>query len=256
MATIVGSGMTPTPAMLRFYLERPEIHTYVCEEDGEVIGTGAATSYGRRTGWLGVIAVAPAHRGRGLGKALTQWGIEALRSRGAESILLTATPAGRPVYEKLGFVAGRPYLAFMGAGTTGEQAGLRPLAPGDWPALEALDFAATGERRGALLRALGAGYGVGAEGALRGFYLPAVWGGGPAIAADEEAGRLLIDQARRVRGAEPLRIMVPEANEAAVHYLRSLGFTPGNGPVHMVLGPMPEPYRPERIWGLFSFALG
>jgi len=47
----------------------------------------------------------PEHRGRGLARALTQQAIAETRSRGIRTLSLHASQYGRPLYEKLGFVA-------------------------------------------------------------------------------------------------------------------------------------------------------
>lgn len=44
----------------------------------------------------------PDHQGRGAGRLLMRWGIDVADEKGLE-ILLNATPAGKPVYERYGF---------------------------------------------------------------------------------------------------------------------------------------------------------
>jgi hypothetical protein len=50
-----------------------------------------------------MVLVAPALRGRGIGRLLMEHALAHLRSAGVTTIKLDATPAGKPLYEKLGF---------------------------------------------------------------------------------------------------------------------------------------------------------
>lgn len=258
-AVCAAAGLSTPAEAIRFYLDHPDIITYVAEANGTVVGTGAATSFGNRSGWLGAIAVLPEHQGRGVGRTLTEWGQHALRDRGVKSVVLLASARGRNLYERMGYKAGTDYLVLEGQGRAWppNAANLRPLMPRDWEEVLALDFGATGEQRSDLLRAMGPGYvAVDRNGHVIGYHATAPWGGGPAAAVDPDTGRLLLDLMRGLRGREAMTARVPEVNRAALAHLQAEGFAETYRCTYMVLGPWPEPYRPERLWGLFSFALG
>jgi ribosomal protein S18 acetylase RimI-like enzyme len=51
------------------------------------------------------VYVAPAWRRRGVGEALMRAVLDALAARGIRRIVLHASDNGRPLYERLGFVA-------------------------------------------------------------------------------------------------------------------------------------------------------
>ena len=77
----------------------------VAESDGEVVGHiafSAASIGGSSTGWfvLGPVAVQPARQGEGIGRALVEAGLDALRSRGAGGCVLVGDPA---FYVRFGF---------------------------------------------------------------------------------------------------------------------------------------------------------
>ena len=77
----------------------------VAESDGEVVGHiafSAAAIGGSSTGWflLGPVAVQPARQGGGIGRALAETGLDALRSRGACGCVLVGDPA---FYGRFGF---------------------------------------------------------------------------------------------------------------------------------------------------------
>ena len=87
---------------LDFATRHPETHPFVAEADGEIVGTGVLSVNGS-VGWIGTIWVEPAWRRRGVGMALTQATIDTAESAGCRTLLLVATDAGRPLYEKIGF---------------------------------------------------------------------------------------------------------------------------------------------------------
>src|SRR4051794_4077719 len=80
----------------------PDGHLLVGHSEGQVVGTAGAIGFGA-TGWIGGIAVADSFRGAGLGRQLTLAALEALGER--STVLLLASELGRPIYDRLGFVA-------------------------------------------------------------------------------------------------------------------------------------------------------
>jgi putative acetyltransferase len=91
----------------------------VAEAEGVVVGHiafSAARIGDASSGWflLGPVAVDPAHQGRGMGRALVEAGLEALRSRGASGSVLVGDAA---FYERFGF---RSYPGVTCAGVPDE----------------------------------------------------------------------------------------------------------------------------------------
>ncbi|HMD85633.1 MAG TPA: GNAT family N-acetyltransferase [Terriglobia bacterium] len=78
---------------------------FVAETDGGVVGSAATISYEGRFAWIGMVLVDPARRGQGIGTELLVKAIEYLDGCGIPSMKLDATPQGKPIYEKLGFVS-------------------------------------------------------------------------------------------------------------------------------------------------------
>jgi len=78
---------------------------FVADSDGQVCGTVTTITYEGRFAWVGMVLVAPEHRGQGVGTQLLNRAIEYLEDFGVATIKLDATPNGKPLYEKLGFVA-------------------------------------------------------------------------------------------------------------------------------------------------------
>jgi len=77
---------------------------FAAEYQGEVIGTSATISYENRISWIGMLIVDERYRGKGIGTALLKTAIRFLDSKKMATIKLDATPLGRPLYEKLGFM--------------------------------------------------------------------------------------------------------------------------------------------------------
>ena len=108
---------------------------FVLKERGEPRGFVTAVRH-ERSGWIGNLIVPADLRGRGCGAFLLRHALEVLRRRGVESIWLTASDLGRPIYEKLGFrpMDGiRRYTLTVGEGGAGSSpaAGGEALLRGD-----------------------------------------------------------------------------------------------------------------------------
>lgn len=132
---------------------------FVAIEHGQVIGTVTSTTYGPQLAWIGMMLVHPDHRRRGIGTRLMRTVLDHLQSRGIACIRLDATPAGRPVYEKLGFVAEWTLTRHHARSVLGsrESRSTRELAEADWPAVEKLDSSVFGVARTRVLRKLAQG---------------------------------------------------------------------------------------------------
>jgi GNAT superfamily N-acetyltransferase len=70
--------------------------------DDHIVGTITAINYDNTVAWIGMMLVDRDYRGRGISKLLLLDAIDKLNK--CRSIKLDATPAGRPVYLKLGFI--------------------------------------------------------------------------------------------------------------------------------------------------------
>jgi GNAT superfamily N-acetyltransferase len=98
------AGWNQTKTDWERFLEASKTGCFVAELDGQVCGTATTISFENRFGWVGMVLVDPAFRGRGIGTRLLERTIEYLDALRIPSIKLDATPQGKPLYEKLGFV--------------------------------------------------------------------------------------------------------------------------------------------------------
>ena len=229
----------------------------VAEAGGGLAGVAAGAVVGA-SGWVGGVAVAPAHRRAGLGGALTEAIVDFLEAAGVATVLLHATALGRPVYERLGFVAETAYLTLAGP-TLPRAARQPPVRAGraaDLEAVVALDLAATGEDRRRLLAALWpAGGLVAGDGEPLGYHLPSPWRpGGAIVAADPGAGLALLDAVRAGPGDE-VAVSVPAANPAAVGFLEAAGFSERYRTVRMHRGPRVA-WDPAALFGAHNLFWG
>src|SRR4051812_10916924 len=214
-------------------MQAPTVHTLVhslpdgvllvAHSDGQVVGTGGAIGFGR-TAWIGGVAVAPEFRGAGLGRRLTEAALDWLGPR--ETVLLLATELGRPIYDRLGFVAEGRYRVFRASAS----------GAGEFPAGDpfAVDRSVTGEDRSVVLAACPA---VACGGAVA---LRPPWPALPILGSPDGAEVLL-----RALVRPRMRLALPEENELGVGVLLGLG-EERDAVVRMRVGP-PVAWRPREV---------
>jgi len=247
-----GLGSGRHPAALEFYRTSPGGQLIVACQDDQVTGVSFAVSFGR-TGWIGNVAVDPDARGRGLGTAVSRAALDALHAAGVRTVLLTATDLGRPVYERLGFGYDGMHYGIWRRQTRPSAETVGQAGPGTVAHLREHDAHATGESRGALLSTFADRVRVPSGGG--GYRIALPWGGGPVIAATEAAARALLADLTGT-GAEPERLAFPEPNATGAALAASLGFQQAGRIPRMRLGPPVPGFHPERIFNVFSFAVG
>lgn len=243
---------------------------FVAECDGRVVGTAFSWKYGVEAGSVGMIIVSPAHQGMGIGRGLTELALEELGSRRA---MLHATPAGRPLYEKLGFVAigaldqhqGNAGVPALPSLPPSER--LRPIGERDTPRLVELASRASGLDRTTVLPALlesADGIGLERDGELIGFALFRRFGRGQAIgpvvtpyAADPLRAQALIGHWLASSPGAFVRIDVP-ADSGLTDWLEALGLARVDTVVKMARGAGSAWPRDERFaqYGIINQAIG
>jgi GNAT superfamily N-acetyltransferase len=88
---------------LKFILSNFSPGCFILREDSLPVAFVTSIKYDK-SGWIGNLIVSESRRGRGAGTTLMKKALDALLNAGAETVWLTASPAGKPVYERLGFV--------------------------------------------------------------------------------------------------------------------------------------------------------
>jgi len=129
----------------------------VATYNGKVIGTVTAMNYKNQVAWIGMMLVSKNFRGLGISKNLLNTIIKKLV--GCKSIKLDATPAGIPVYKKLGFQEeleiNRMVIAnFTGNSNSKKTDAIEPISEGNIEAVLRLDLKIFGANRVELFNSL------------------------------------------------------------------------------------------------------
>jgi hypothetical protein len=179
-----------------------------------------------------MVLVEPSLRGRGIGRALMGHALDFLDERGIQSVRLDATPLGRPLYEKLGFVAEYSLDRFEGLPSPSEPAGLVvPAMKNQLTEVVQLDEAATATPRGKLLKRLFSEFPqdvqvVTRSGRIQGYIMdrPGAQARfvGPCIAAPE-AGPLLLTAALNRWAGQRVYIDIPRENVESQRLVQARG---------------------------------
>jgi GNAT superfamily N-acetyltransferase len=235
---------------------------WVARQDDALVGTGLCWMFGETAGALGLLCVARAQQGQGLGRRLLDRLLDELAGR---QIVLFTTDAAVRLYEGLGFrprgrirqqqgAAFQPRLVPLQPGQR-----IRPVGRSDPAKLGALDEAATGMDRRALVGALldaGTGVVLDNDGTATGFAILRRFGIGrvigPVVAPDVAGARALIGHFLAANPGQFIRIDVTEESGFAP-WLRELGLADAGGAIRMVRGM--EKNRP-RSFALASQAFG
>lgn len=245
---------------------------FVAQQGDRVIGTVLCWKYGERTSSLGMVIVAPSHQGYGIGRKLTEM---ALGTLGDRATVLHATPAGLPLYEKLGFTRIGTLDQHQGAALQPPllplppRERLRPLGVNDTPRLIELASRASGLDRSAVLPGLlesAEGIGLDRDGELIGFALFRRFGRGRAIGpvvaprdADSEAVRAKALIGHWLASNPGMFIRFDAPGEAGLtEWLESLGLVRVDTVVKMLRNAdrMPEPDAAFAQYGIINQAIG
>jgi GNAT superfamily N-acetyltransferase len=98
------SGWNQTSADWDRFLVSSPRGCFVMEDGTKVVGTAATICYEDRFAWIGMVLVDPEYRKQGIGTQLLKKAIGHLDNSRISTMKLDATPLGKPLYTKLGFV--------------------------------------------------------------------------------------------------------------------------------------------------------
>jgi predicted N-acetyltransferase YhbS len=243
---------------------------FVAERGHDVIGTVTTTTYGKALAWIGMMLVHPSHRRCGVGTLLMRRALDFLQTSGVKCIRLDATPLGRPVYEKLGFVS-EWSLTRHERPAAGEPVSLetstvlaRDLTEQDWPTISQVDAQCFGLPRERLLRRLPercrralvceaqgrvVGWGLLRPG-MKADYL------GPLTCVSADVLSPLVAALLQSAPNRAVFWDVPDENEHAAAAARRFGFRPLRPFTRMRLGPNSVASDPRAQFAVADPALG
>ena len=98
------SAWNQTAQDWRRFLDASPNGCFVAQVDSRIVGTATTIRYEDKFAWIGMVLVDPEYRGRGIGTRLLEKAIAFLDEAKIPTMKLDATPLGKPLYEKLGFV--------------------------------------------------------------------------------------------------------------------------------------------------------
>jgi predicted N-acetyltransferase YhbS len=226
------AGWNQIDADWRRFLALGKDGCFVAESEGRVVGSVTSCRFGS-VGWVAMLLVEKARRGARIGRGLLIKSLEHLEAGGARSIRLDATPAGRPLYESLGFQVDFPLLRYDGIfGEARIEEKTRPGEPADLPAVVALDRVATRTDRQSLIDRLIADNPLECRvarplgGPIRGFVL---WRPGssadqvgPCI-AERDVGPTLLDDVARSLAGRPVIVDILASHSDAIAWAEGHG---------------------------------
>lgn len=253
------AGWNQTEADWLRHLEWEAGACFVAEWDGVPCGTTCTATFGP-VAWVAMVLVDVGLRRRGIGLALLEHALAHLDRRGAATIRLDATPLGRPLYEKLGFVAQFELVRWEGLlPPSPPVARVTPVAAQELAQVFDLDRQVSATDRRSLLERLyaeqAASFRAVTQGdELRGF--AAARAGTNAIQlgpcmADSQAGPLLLADAFHRHAGQRVYLDVPLANAAAMKIAESQGLKVQRNFVRMCRGKLVEE-DVGRLWGSFG----
>ncbi len=238
---------------------------YIAEDQSGVIGTAMCWSHGAKFASLGMVIVSPDHQGHGIGRKLMSLVIEEVGSR---TILLNATPSGRVLYEKMGFLPigeihqhqGTVFKSRLIPVNPGER--IRPVGARDVNKLAELAAASSGMPRHTILSALlevAEGIVIDRYDEIIGFAMLRRFGHGyaigPVIASTTEHAKALISHWAGAYAGSFMRIDVT-GESGMSPWLNELGLVQVDTVISMACGDPPLADKNVHRFAIVNQALG
>ena len=238
----------------------------VAEHEGHVVGTVATVRYGTRFGWIGMVLVDPAVRGRGIGTRLLDHSLALLSDM--PLVRLDATTAGHPLYLTRGFAEEGQINRLQGIAPDLAQArpeGVRPMSSQDIGGVSSLDELVFGANRIAMLRWMWHGAPGYAWVAERGGQVAGYTFGrhghdfedlGPIVAADDDMAQQLATACLSAHGGRSFIVDVPLGQSGLQRCLEAMGFRYQRPLIRMARGAGAIPGDPSRQFAVLGPEFG
>ena len=214
---------------------------------------------------VGMMAVHPHAQRQGVGLALMEHLLAWLEGWHVPRVMLDASAAGQPLYEKLGFVAYNQVYVLQrrnGLSLCGYTLRVEPVSIQDLDELVAYDTDGFGADRGRVLYALLTTFPERAfmlrdkEGQITSYVFAQANRIGPWVAQHPQDAQVLLQAALSLPYAGTVSVVAPEENPAAFELLGRYGFETVRVNRHMGRGASAPPRQRDRIYGQTSLALG
>jgi len=264
------SGWNQTAADWRRFLDHSPRGCFVMEHDGKVVGTATTSCYEDRFAWIGMVLVDHEYRKQGIGTGLLKKTIEYLDDARIATMKLDATPQGKPLYTKLGFVDEYEIERWIlkrwpGAASTTQRAARATLSKIQMEHILRLDRELFGADRSFLLRSvlketpefamavwengLPQGYAFG----RRGLFADHL---GPWMARNHAGAEKTLQEFLTKSCRETLIVDYKKSNAMVAELLAAHGFAPARPLTRMVRGPNSYPGRPDLLCAILGPEFG
>ena len=237
---------------------------FVALQAGRLVGTVGATNYGAFA-HVGLMAVHPDFQRQGIGRALMQFMLARLEQQQVPKVTLDASERGRPLYEKLGFVACDETFVFQRNSDFPGPApapNLQTVSVRELDELVRWDTAVFGADRRKVFEALldiGPGRAFmqrDAEGQLMGFVFAQKNRIGPWVMRPSCNAEELFRAALALPYEGAVSVTVPALNRDAMDLFRRYGFERVRANLHMGRGVGGPPGQRQKIYAQTSLAVG
>lgn len=239
----------------------------VAVKDEQVVGTVTTVGYQDQFSWIGMVLVESTERRQGIGTRLLQEAIDVLNRQ--PMIRLDATPAGREVYLKLGFVdeyrLSRMETKVSDSIVRGENNAARRMITADLPRVFELDRKIFGADRSALLEWMFAGapeytWIILRNGKVAGY----VFGRhgfnfehlGPIVAEEKGIAVQLVSACLAEQAGKTFILDAAQHDEDWMRWLASIGFREQRPFVRMFRGKDLHPGMPEHQFAILGPEFG
>jgi predicted N-acetyltransferase YhbS len=236
---------------------------FVAAQADRLVGMVGAANYGSLA-HIGFMAVHPQSQRQGVGLALMQFLLARLDEQRLPLVTLDASPAGHPLYEKLGFIAWDETLVLQRKGAAAGPdlpAQVQPISALDLDELVQADAAVFGADRRMVLQVLlevfpgRAFLQRDAQGRLAGYLFVQHDRLGPWVMLQPGDPEALLQAALGLPLAGTLSVTVPSVNPGALELLQRHGFERVRTNTHMGRGQGSRGQR-ELIYSQTSLAVG
>lgn len=236
MKLSTAEGWNQTENDWRLLNENPENICLVGQIGNEVVGTTTAINYSNEEVWIGMVLVNREYRGLGIARSLLKAVCKKVES--FKSVKLDATPAGREVYQQLGFkdeyfIVRMTNLSLKDLPKVASDAVAEPIQLQHICEIVALDAFTFGVNRQQLIEFLireypDKGWSLKRDNKLVGFVLGRDGNKyqhlGPVVAQTTADARILISKALESLNNQPAVVDVLRDKEDLISWLHSIGF--------------------------------
>lgn len=233
-----GAGWNQRLADWRMLLQLAPAGSFAAIADETIVGTAIGIDYGT-FGWIAMMLVDPAWRGRGVGARLLEAAMGAVPP--GMPIRLDATPLGRPLYQRYGFEdedtltrhVAEPSRPRLDRTADPSSSRVRSLTAADLPAVIARDDRIFGAHRRLLLRWALEGAGQYAHGLDSDAGVQYCFGRpgrlfdqiGPVVSSDDDTARALVDAALAAADGKSVVVDAFDRHTEFTSWLGNRGFT-------------------------------